>query len=331
MPKFSVKKPFTIIVAVLVIIILGVISFTNMTTDLLPKLELPYVMVMTTYPGASPEKIEKTVTKPLEKSLATTSGIKNITSVSQDNASVVVLEFNDGTNMDSAMIEMSGYIDLIKGQFDDMVQSPMLMKINPDMLPIMIASVDADGMDNIELSKYAENEVIPNFERIGGVASVDASGLVKKQIEITIDDDKIEHLNQIMLDSVDSKLGDANRELAKAKAEIADGEQKLTDESAAGIDKIASGSASVDGAVANLNALLSEETTLNANKQAFTMEKQGLTKADAMYVQLDGAVKAMGAMVAAGGGTDLGTAGINISAVDLTTLQTAVQGIIDSG
>ncbi|MEG2053787.1 MAG: hypothetical protein RR052_02495, partial [Oscillospiraceae bacterium] len=110
-------------------------------------------------------------------------------------------------------------------------------------------------------------------------------------------------------------------------------EQKLTDESVAGIDKIASGSASVDGAVANLNALLSEETTLNANKQAFTMEKQGLTKADAMYTQLDGAVKAMGAMVktATSGAVDLGADGINISSADLTTMQSSVQGIIHRG
>ena len=129
MSKFSVKKPMTIFVAVVLVCILGFISFTSMRTDLLPKMDLPYVMVLTTYPGASPEKIEQTVTKPLEQTLATTSGIKNVTSTSNENSSMVLLEFTQGTNMDSAMIEMSGKIDMVKGSLDDAVGTPTLLKI----------------------------------------------------------------------------------------------------------------------------------------------------------------------------------------------------------
>ena len=177
--KFSVKKPFTVVVAVIMILLLGGISFTKMTTDLLPSLNLPYVIVMTTYPGASPEKVETGVTKPLEKTLATTSGIKNINSISSENSSVIILEFEQATNMDSVMIELSGKIDLVKAYFEDEVSSPTLMKLNPNMMPIMIASVDVNDMDIKEVSKYVQDEIVPEFERIDGVASVDATGLVE--------------------------------------------------------------------------------------------------------------------------------------------------------
>ena len=96
--KYSVKKPFTVFVAVILIIILGTISFMNLKTDLLPSLDLPYVVVMTPYPGASPEEVETVVTKPIEQILATTSNIKNVSSVSNENSSVVILEFNNGFN-----------------------------------------------------------------------------------------------------------------------------------------------------------------------------------------------------------------------------------------
>ena len=135
MSKFSVKKPMTIFVAVIMVCILGFISFTSMTTDLLPKMDLPYVAVFTTYPGASPEKIEQTVTKPLEQTLSTASGIKNVTSISNENTSVVILEFTQETNMDSAMIEISNSVDMVKSNLDDAVGTPTLIKINPDICP----------------------------------------------------------------------------------------------------------------------------------------------------------------------------------------------------
>ena len=117
--KFSVKRPFTVFVSVILVIILGGVSFTEMTTDLLPKIDLPYVIVMTTYPGASPEKVEESVTKPLEKVLSTANGVEKINSVSSENSSMIMLEFSQDMNMDSAMIDLSGKVDLVKGQLDD--------------------------------------------------------------------------------------------------------------------------------------------------------------------------------------------------------------------
>lgn len=227
MPKFSVKKPMTIFVAVVLVCILGFISFTSMTTDLLPKMDLPYVMVLTTYPGASPEKIEQTVTKPLEQTLATTSGVKSITSSSNENSSMVLLEFEQGTNMDSVMIEMSGSIDLVEASLDDAAGTPTLIKINPDMMPVMISSVDIDGKDIIETSKIVSEDILPAFERIDGVASVTATGLVEDSIEVTLDQDKIDALNRRVLASVDEKLAEAQEKIDEAKGQIESGKSQL--------------------------------------------------------------------------------------------------------
>lgn len=290
LPQFSVRKPYTVLVAVVLVLVLGVISFTGMTTDLLPAMELPYVVVMTTYPGASPEKIETTVTKPLEAVLGTTGGIKNVSSVSSENASIVILEFEQGTNMDSAMIELSSNVDLVSGQMDDAVGTPMLMKISPDMLPVMVASVDMDGMDVKEIYAFADETVMPAFERIDGVASVDATGLVEQQVTVTLDQVKIDALNDKVLAGVDSGLADAQRELREGQAKVADGKAKLAEGEAAlesqkgsALDKLAQGSAQVDGASATLSALLSEETTLTANQKAFEAERDGYTQAKQGY------------------------------------------------
>lgn len=103
-PKYSVKRPYTVLVAVVLVIVLGVVSLTRMTTDLLPAMNLPYVIVVTTDVGASPEEVEKDVTSPIEAAMATTSNINNVSSMSYDNYSMVVLEYEQSTNMDSAMI-----------------------------------------------------------------------------------------------------------------------------------------------------------------------------------------------------------------------------------
>ena len=103
MTKYSVKKPFTVLVGVVLVLVLGVVSFLGLNTDLLPAMDLPYVVVVTSYPGASPERVETSVTQPLERALATTSGLENINSVSSENMSMVILEFGESTNMDSAM------------------------------------------------------------------------------------------------------------------------------------------------------------------------------------------------------------------------------------
>lgn len=280
--KFSVKKPFTVVVAVIMILLLGGISFTKMTTDLLPSLNLPYVIVMTTYPGASPEKVETGVTKPLEKTLATTSGIKNINSISSENSSVIILEFEQATNMDSVMIELSGKIDLVKAYFEDGVSSPTLMKLNPNMMPIMIASVDVNDMDIKEVSKYVQDEVVPEFERIDGVASVDATGLVKEEVHVNINQQKIDELNNKVLASVDSKLAETKLKLDDAKEKLEAGKKELEAQSQkqtqnivnAGVE-LTSGKNQMQIALSNFPNLISQ---INEKKESLVKQRDIIQK-----------------------------------------------------
>lgn len=225
--KFSVKKPFTVVVAVLLILILGVVSFTEMTTDLLPSIDLPYVIVVTTYPGASPEEVEQTVTRPVEQNMATINNIKNINSTSSENVSMVILEFNDDANMDSITIDIRESLDMIEGAWSDSVGSPVIMKLNPDMMPVMVAAMDVDGMTTAEVSRYAEETILPKLESIDGVASVSASGLIEEKVNVILRQDKIDKINQKLKESVEKQLKDAEKELKKAKKEIEKGKKEL--------------------------------------------------------------------------------------------------------
>lgn len=229
--KFSVKKPMTVFVSVILVIILGVMSFTKMQTDLLPSMDLPYAAVITAYPGASPEKVELNVTKPLEKALATAGGIEEVTSISNENSSIIMLQFAQGTNMDSVMIELSSKIDLVKARLDSGVGMPQIMRINPDMLPVMIASVDIDGKDISETSRIVRDVVIPAFERIGGVASVNASGMTEKQLKITLSQQKIDALNQKTIRSIDEKLEETQSQLDEGAKAIDSAKAQLNNES----------------------------------------------------------------------------------------------------
>ena len=138
--RYSVKRAYTVLVGVVLILILGVVSFTSMKTDLLPDMTLPYAIVYTTYPGASPEEVETMVTRPVEQAMATISNIETVNSVSSENVSTVILEFAQSANMDAATIEMREKLDQIEGYWGDSVGSPVIMKLNPDMLPVMVSA-----------------------------------------------------------------------------------------------------------------------------------------------------------------------------------------------
>ena len=225
--KYSVKRSYTVLVVVVFVIVLGVVSLTRMTTDLLPAMNLPYVIVVTTDVGASPEEVEKDVTSPIEASMATTSNISNVSSMSYDNYSMVVLEYEQSTNMDSAMIEIQQQLDQLADKFPDTAGSPIIMQIDPDMMPIMIASADVDGMDQAEISNYVDNELLPLLESIEGVASVTATGVLDTDLQVTLDQDKIDALNEKILAKIDEKFTDAQAELDKASSQIENGKKEL--------------------------------------------------------------------------------------------------------
>jgi HAE1 family hydrophobic/amphiphilic exporter-1 len=192
---YSVNRAITIFMAVLIIIVFGVVSITNLTTDLFPSINIPYAVVVTTYPGASPLEVEDVVTKPLEETLATTTNIKQLRSTSQENLSTIILEFTSNANMDSAVIEMRENLDLTASDFPDMVSQPRIIKLNPDMMPVMQLSVTEQGVSQQELTNNVKQDVLPQVERIPGVASVSLSGAYESEIQVTLDDAAITQIN----------------------------------------------------------------------------------------------------------------------------------------
>lgn len=225
--RFSVKKPYTVLVVIALVIVLGVVSLTRMTTDLLPSMNMPYAIVITTYPGASPEEVEEGVTKPIESAMATTSNIKNISSRSSDNMSMVILEFEQTANMDSVTIEMRESLDQIAGYFPDSVGNPIIMKINPDMMPILISAADMDGMDETQITHYVENVLIPELESIEGVASATAVGTIQETVEVTLDQEKIDRINADIKASLDETFAKAQEEMDQAAKEVDSGKDEL--------------------------------------------------------------------------------------------------------
>lgn len=225
--KFSVKKPYTVLVGVVLAIILGVVSFTRMTADLLPNISLPYVIVMTTYPGASPETVEMAVTQPVEASMATVSNIESISSVSNENYSMVILEFAQTADMNAVSLEIRESLDQIKSYWDDSIGNPIIMKLNPDMLPIMIAAVGVEGMDNGQISTYVQESVMPELESIEGVASVSATGLLEESVNVVIRKDKVDAVNEKVFAAIDEQMKDAEKELEDGRKSLEDGKAEL--------------------------------------------------------------------------------------------------------
>ena len=229
MPKYSVKKPFTVLVAVILVVVLGVVSLVRIQTDLLPAMNLPYLLVMTTYPGASPEQVESDVTQPLENSLSTLNGVKNVTSQSNENYSLIFLEYQEDTDMDSAMVKASTAINQLGDALPDMASTPTLIEISPDMMATQYVAVDCEGMDIYELSDYINDTILPQLERVDGVASVSATGLVKQTVQITLDQDKIDEMNDKLLVKVSDRLAEAKDQLDENRAKINEGLAQLDD------------------------------------------------------------------------------------------------------
>lgn len=308
MPKFSVKKPFVVLVAVLMVLVLGVVSFTRMTTDFLPNMNLPYMMIITTYPGASPEKVQKDITELVESGTGTVNGVKNVTSQSMENASMVTLEFEDDTNMDAAMVKVSSAVNQL--ELPDTAGNPMIMEISMDMMATMIVSVDYEGKDRIELSKFVEDVVLPEIQRQDGVASVSESGSVVKSIEVVLNQEKIDNINEEVLAKTDKTLAKAKKEIDDAKKKLDKGKRELEkqkdslkeqqDKQSAELAKF---SKLMNEAVATKTAYTSQLTSLQASQTALKIEKKaykdnGVVKS---YNQMNDMIKALREALQEGG------------------------------
>ncbi len=239
MAKFSVKRPLTVFVVVLAVVVLGIVAYLRMTPDLLPNMDFPYVVIVTADPGASPEAVEEEITRPMEQSMATLDQIKEVTSTSQNSVSMVMLEFEDGVNMDTISVDIQQKISVLEGQWSDMVGTPYVLKINPSMIPVMVAAVSREGSDVYALSNLVTDELTGKLEGVSGVASVTVSGALTRQAHVILDQAKMEALSAKLADAVKAQLKKAEGKLYAAKQQVEDGEKALSDAKRAAADGVA--------------------------------------------------------------------------------------------
>ena len=239
MAKFSVKKPLTVFVVVLAIVVLGVVAYLRMTPDLLPNMDFPYVVIVTTDPGASPESVEETITRPMEQSMATLDRIKTVTSTTQNSVSMVMLEFEDGVNMDTISVDIQQKISILQSQWSDSVGAPYVLKINPSMIPVMVAAVSQEGKDVYALSDFVTDELTGKLEGVSGVAGVTVSGALTREAHVILDQEKMDALSATLEDAVKDQLKKAEGKLRDAEKKVTDGQQALADAKRAAADGVA--------------------------------------------------------------------------------------------
>ena len=218
--KFSVKKPFTVLVGVVLIIVLGVVSFMNTSTDLMPSMNLPIAVVMTTYVGATPEQVEGEVTAPIETRMGSVSGIDTIRSISNEHFSLVILQFTGSTNMDTASLDIREALDMT--MLPDGAGKPMVLKLNPDMMPVMVASVYMEGLEQDELSELTENELVPILEGVPGVSAVTPMGLIRNQLHVALSSEKVEAVSERIGEAVQAMVDAAMEEAMSQTQAIAE-------------------------------------------------------------------------------------------------------------
>ena len=220
MEKFSVKKPFTVLVAVIMVLMLGFVSISNMQTNLLPDVSTPYLMVVTVYPGASPERVESEVSDVMQNALGTVAGVEKVTATSAENYSLLLMQFSDGTDMNSAMVKVSNKVDQTTASLPSSCLTPSIIEYSLNMNAFMTVAVSRDGSDVYDLSDFVSDTLVPYVERKGGVSSVSTNGLIEKMVQVQLSQEKINVINEKLLEVIDVQLADARKQLESAEAQI---------------------------------------------------------------------------------------------------------------
>lgn len=184
--KYSVKHPTMMLILFLVLTALGVYSATSLPLDLMPEMNIPYVLVSTTYTNASPSEVEEKVTETLESSLSGISGLKHITSTSSKGSSMIMLEFTTDTNMSEATGTIRDRIDMVRGYLPDDADSPTIMKIDLNMMPIIVLAMSSDDMSAEELRTLGNDTVKPRLQQLDGVASVSVMGGRERAVRVEV-------------------------------------------------------------------------------------------------------------------------------------------------
>ena len=226
MEKFSVKKPFTVLVAVIMVLMLGFVSIRNMQTNLLPDVSTPYLMVVTVYPGASPERVEREVSDVMQNALGTVAGVQKITATSAENYSLLLMQFAEETDMNSAVVKVSNKVDQTTASLPSSCLTPSIIEYSLNMNAFMTVAVSREGSDVYELSDFVRDTLVPYVERKGGVSSVSTNGLIEKMVQVQLNQDKIDAINEKLLEVIDAQLADAKAQLDSAEAQIEEGRKE---------------------------------------------------------------------------------------------------------
>ena len=226
MEKFSVKKPFTVLVAVIMVLMLGFVSIRNMQTNLLPDVSTPYLMVVTVYPGASPERVESEVSDVMQNALGTVAGVQKITATSAENYSLLLMQFAEETDMNSAVVKVSNKVDQTTASLPSSCLTPSIIEYSLNMNAFMTVAVSREGSDVYELSDFVRDTLVPYVERKGGVSSVSTNGLIEKLVQVQLNQDKIDVINEKLLEVIDAQLADAKAQLDSAEAQIEEGRKE---------------------------------------------------------------------------------------------------------
>ncbi len=189
--NLAIKRPVVILMLFMALAVLGIKSRSEMPLDLNPKVDLPYVVISTVYPGAGPEEIETLVSKPLEDAIGSVNGLKNITSNSQEGVSIVQLEFELGTNLDVAISDVRGKVDGARRALPDDTDSPVIQKIDVGAQPILYMGISSKRPPR-ELRELVDDVVKDRLGKLKGVASVNVTGGEQRQIQVNVDKNRLE-------------------------------------------------------------------------------------------------------------------------------------------
>ncbi|MCI9626720.1 MAG: efflux RND transporter permease subunit [Clostridia bacterium] len=208
----SVKRPVAMSMVVMIIVVIGLYALTMLPIDLYPNITMPMIAVQTNYSGVSPSEIEEMVTKPIESAVARVSGIDTINSTSSQGSSMVIAQFDYSADMDVCAMETREKVDLIKGMLPADADDPIIIKMDPSMIPIASFSVSMEGADLEKTKTFADGEVVSALEGLSGVGSVTVSGGLEREIQVNIDPAKLLGYN-LSLSSVTQAIGGDNKNL----------------------------------------------------------------------------------------------------------------------
>lgn len=219
--EISVRRPTTTIMLILMVVVLGFVSFSRIGIDLFPNIEIPVAIVNTSYSNVAPAEIEELITKPIEEAVGTVENIDTIQSITREGLSLVVVQFDFGTDMDYSALKMREKVDMIKDFLPDGASDPMVMQIDPNAEAIMQIAVS--GADVATLQDYAESDIKPNLERIKGVASVEVSGGYDNYVSVKLHSERINGYG-LTVDSIVQALSAQNINLPAGKVNKGDKE-----------------------------------------------------------------------------------------------------------